>query len=52
MINRPDYIHRAEERRKILNDIASLRDKRKQLKKDLLLTNNNANNVPPNPLGN
>jgi len=52
MINRPDYICRAKERQNILSNLASLRDKRKQLKRDMLITNNNENKVPPNPLGN
>lgn len=52
MINRPDYVCRAEERQNILTDMASLRNKRKQLKRDLLITNNFENNVPPHPLSN
>ncbi|XP_060876228.1 myb-like protein U isoform X1 [Metopolophium dirhodum] len=50
MTNRPDYICRAEERQTILTNLASLRDERKQLKKDMLMTNNYENNLPPNPL--
>uniref|UniRef100_A0A2S2P1K7 Alstrom syndrome protein 1 n=1 Tax=Schizaphis graminum TaxID=13262 RepID=A0A2S2P1K7_SCHGA len=50
IINRPDYICRAEERQNILTNLASLRDKRKELKKDMLITNNNENKIPPNPL--
>ncbi|KAE9539405.1 hypothetical protein AGLY_004657 [Aphis glycines] len=50
MINRPDYICRAKERQNILSNLASLRDKRKQLKRDMLITNNNENKIPPNPL--
>ncbi|XP_008185356.1 probable WRKY transcription factor protein 1 isoform X2 [Acyrthosiphon pisum] len=50
MTNRPDYICRAEERQTILTNLASLRDERKQLKRDMLMTNNYENNVPPNPL--
>lgn len=49
--NRPDYICQAEKRQNILSDLANLRDKRKQLKQDLLLTNNTENKIPPNPLG-
>lgn len=52
MANRPDYVDRAEERRNILNDLASLRDERKQLKRNLLVSNDCKNKVPPNPLGN
>lgn len=52
MTNRPDYVCRAEERRHILNDMACLRDERKQLKRNLLITNSHENNIPPNPLGN
>jgi len=52
MTNRPDYICRAQERQTILTNLASLRDKRKQLKRDMLITNNYENNIPPNPLGN
>ncbi|XP_022183708.1 inner centromere protein A-like isoform X3 [Myzus persicae] len=50
MENRPDYICRAEERKTILTNLASLRDERKQLKRNMLITNNNENKVPPNPL--
>lgn len=52
MINRPDYVNRAKERQNILTSIASLREKRKQLKRELLTTNSFGNNVPPNPLSN
>ncbi|XP_050430260.1 MATH and LRR domain-containing protein PFE0570w-like isoform X2 [Adelges cooleyi] len=48
--NRPDYVYRAQERQNILSDLASMRDHRKQLKRELLLTNNKENTVPPNPL--
>lgn len=51
MTNRPDYICRAEERQNILSNIANLRDKRKKLKRDMLITNKNENKVLPNPLG-
>lgn len=51
MMNRPDYICRAEERQNILSHIASLRNERKKLKRDILLTNNCQNQLPPNPLG-
>jgi hypothetical protein len=52
MINRPDYVNRAKERQNILSSIANLREKRKQLKRDMLATNIFEINVPPNPLGN
>jgi len=52
MENRPDYICRAEERKTILTNLANLRDERKQLKRNMLITNSNENNIPPNPLGN
>jgi len=52
MTNRPDYICRAEKRQTILTNLATLRDERKQLKRDMLITNNYENNIPPNPLGN
>lgn len=51
MTNRPDYVCRAEERHNILANIASLRDERKKLKRNVLLTNYNENKIPPNPLG-
>ncbi|XP_025195028.1 putative uncharacterized protein DDB_G0282133 isoform X2 [Melanaphis sacchari] len=50
MTNRPDYICRAEERQNILTNLTKLRDKRKQLKREMLITNNIENKVPPNPL--
>ncbi|VVC28098.1 ALMS motif [Cinara cedri] len=50
MKNRPDYICRAEERQTILTNIASLRDKRTKLKRDMLIANHNRTKVPPNPL--
>lgn len=50
-MNRPDYICRAEERQNILSNLASLRDKRKQLKRDFLFRNNLVNKLPSHPLG-
>lgn len=52
MTNRPDYICRAEERQNILSDISNLRNERKILKTNLLLTNNFDKKIPPNPLSN
>lgn len=52
MFNRPDYVCRAEKRQNILTEIANLRDKRKPIKRELLMTNYTNNRVPPNPLGN
>lgn len=52
MTNRPDYVCRAKERQNILTDIAKLRDNRKQLKRNMLITHNYENKIPPNPLGN
>lgn len=52
MVNRPDYVCRAKERQNILADLVNLRDQRKQLKRDLLISNDHNNEIPPNPLGN
>lgn len=49
--NRPDYICRAVERQNILSDLANLRNERRKLKTNLLISNNFEKHIPPNPLG-